>query len=156
MTDDESREFRQALGAYPTGVAVITTHSAGGVAAITVNSFASVSLSPRLVLWSLGDQSDAYATFSAAESWGVSVMASAQEAIAKRFSQNGRSCAEPELVAELGGAPVMKGALARYGCRTFHKQTLGDHLLIVGEVLAFETEGGAALTFHRGKFGAMD
>ncbi len=156
MSEDESRAFRQALGAYPTGVAVITTQSAGGVAAITVNSFASVSLGPRLVLWSLGDQSDAYATFAKADIWGASVLAAAQEEIARRFAQNGRSCAEPELCAELGGAPVLAGAAARFGCRTFQRRTLGDHLLIVGEVLAFDAEGGPALTYHRGRFGALD
>lgn len=156
MTEDEGRRFRQALGAYPTGVAVITTQSPGGVAAITVNSFASVSLDPRLVLWSIGDQSDAYPTFSKADLWGVSIMASAQEETARRFSKIGRTCAEPDMCAELGGAPVLSRAIARFGCRTFQRRTLGDHLLIVGEVLAFDAEGGPALTFHRGRFGALD
>lgn len=156
MSEDEGRAFRAALGAYATGVAVITAPSPGGVAAITVNSFASVSLAPPLVLWSLGDQSDAYPIFSKAELWGVTVIAAEQEAIARRFSQIGRTCAEPDMCAELGGAPVLKGGLAHFGCRTFQRRTLGDHLLIVGQVLAFDANGGPALTFHRGRFGVAD
>ncbi len=157
MTESfDSRAFRAALGGYATGVAVITTRSPKGVAAITVNSFASVSLSPPLVHWSIGDQSEAFATFGRAESWGVSVLAAAQEEIARRFAQSGRSSAEDDMHEELGGAPVLRGAVSRFGCRTFQRRTLGDHLLIVGEVLGFDAGAGAVLSFHRGRFGVVE
>lgn len=53
--DDLSpRTLRQLLGNYPTGVAIVTTRSPEGRAVgLTINSFASLSLEPPLVLWSL-------------------------------------------------------------------------------------------------------
>ncbi len=153
---EDSLAFRRALGAFATGVAVITTaDAAGGAAAITVNSFSSVSLNPRLVLWSLGDQSDAYGVFSAAETWGVSVLGAEDHEIALRFAANGRSAASASVLSVCGGAPVLAGALAAFGCRTFARHVLGDHLLIVGEVMDFSVRPGAALSFYRGRFGAV-
>src|SRR5258708_19225824 len=50
----DPRDFRNALGTYATGVTIITAAGAGGKPyGITCNSFASVSLNPPLVLWSL-------------------------------------------------------------------------------------------------------
>jgi flavin reductase (DIM6/NTAB) family NADH-FMN oxidoreductase RutF len=49
----DSRDFRNALGHFGTGVTVITTiDKSGKVYGVTVSSFNSVSLSPPLVLWS--------------------------------------------------------------------------------------------------------
>ncbi len=149
----DSRAFRNALGCYATGVAVITAQSPAGVAAITVNSFASVSLEPALVLWSLGDQSDAYDVFSTASAWGVTVLAAEDEVRARRFGQKGRACADAADCEILGGAPVLKGGIAAFGCDTFERKRLGDHLLIVGEVRDFRSHEGAGLSFFRGAFG---
>lgn len=149
----DSRALRNALGCYATGVAVITTQSPAGVAAITVNSFASVSLAPPLVLWSLGDQSDAYDVFSTADVWGVTVLAAEDENQARRFGQKGRACAEASECETLGGAPVLEGGIAAFGCRTFERRRLGDHLLIVGEVQDFRVSAGPGLSFFRGAFG---
>ncbi|MGE0045855.1 MAG: flavin reductase family protein, partial [Hyphomonadaceae bacterium] len=74
------REYRAALGAYATGVAVVTAGTeAEGFAGITINSFASVSLKPRLILWSLGDQSERYDQFAATERFGVSFLGADQK-----------------------------------------------------------------------------
>ena len=64
----DTRAFRQALGSFPTGVAVITALSpAGTPMGITVNSFTSVSLEPPMVLWCLDKKSDRYAVFAKAK-----------------------------------------------------------------------------------------
>lgn len=148
--------FRQALGSYATGVALITAAVEGGeAAAITVNSFASVSLEPKLVLWSLGDKSDAYPVFSVAEHWGVSIVRAEDEEVARKYATNGRANAPGSMLVNLGGAPVFKNALSAFGCRTHERKTQGDHLLIIGEVIDFSGQAGAALSFYRGKFGSI-
>ena len=51
----DPRDFRNALGTFATGVTIVTAMSADGKPyGVTCNSFASVSLNPPLVLWSLG------------------------------------------------------------------------------------------------------
>jgi flavin reductase (DIM6/NTAB) family NADH-FMN oxidoreductase RutF len=151
---DPVRAYRNVLGCYPTGVAIVTAHAPGGVAAITINSFASVSLEPRLVLWSLGDQSESYPVFSAAKSWGLSILAEGAEAAARKYAEQGRACALEQELETLADTPVFARALAALACRTHERRTLGDHLVIVGEVVDFRAREGDALTFYRGRFGS--
>ena len=60
---DRRREFRDALGRFATGVTVVTTSTPAGPVGITANSFASVSLDPPTVLWSIDRRSNRFAAF---------------------------------------------------------------------------------------------
>lgn len=147
-------QYRRALGAFATGVVLVTTDGPEGAAGIVVNSFTSVSLEPRLVLWCLGDQSDRYGLFSHAETWTANVLAASQQPVSQRFATEGASDARDVAVDRLGPAPALPGALARFACRSHERRRLGDHLVIVGEVLAFDARPGEALTYYRGRYGA--
>jgi flavin reductase (DIM6/NTAB) family NADH-FMN oxidoreductase RutF len=153
---DESRAYRRALGAYPTGVAVVTTETSAGVAAITVNSFVSVSLRPPLISWSIAETSDRYRIFSEAETWGLSVLCATQKEIAACYAAKGAGPTLDYEVHPLGDTPAVKHALARFACRTTHRLPAGDHLLIIGAVEEFETREGRALTYRLGAFGTHD
>ncbi|MGH6876127.1 MAG: flavin reductase family protein, partial [Rhizomicrobium sp.] len=96
----DTRGFRDALGCFPTGVAVVTAESArplrstrsGGatpVMGITVNSFASVSLDPPLVLWCVDRRSDRFATFTAATGFTVSVLDATHRSVSARLARPG-------------------------------------------------------------------
>jgi 3-hydroxy-9,10-secoandrosta-1,3,5(10)-triene-9,17-dione monooxygenase reductase component len=157
VTERTAQAYRRALGAYPTGVAVITADLAVGAAAITVNSFVSISLDPPIVLWSLADSSDRYARFAGADRWGVSVLTDAQQGLAAIFAEKGaRRAEDSEIERWADGAPILRDGLARFDCKTVQRSHVGDHLVIFGEVLAFDAREGAALTFHRGRFGRAD
>jgi 3-hydroxy-9,10-secoandrosta-1,3,5(10)-triene-9,17-dione monooxygenase reductase component len=153
---DESKAYRRALGAFATGVAVVATAGGpnGAASAITVNSFTSVSLEPRLVLWCLDDGSDRYDTFAGAETWGISVLERSQEGLSSRFArQGGHEIQAHEVIRTEGAALVLPGALAQFTCRTYATHVMGDHLVIVGEVLDFAAAPGEGLTYFRGKYG---
>lgn len=157
MESEPEQSFRRAMGAYATGVTVVSAaRSDGRMSGITVNSLTSVSLTPPLLLWCLGEASERYGVFAEAEMWGVTVLAAHDEALAHRFAR-----AETETIAAaeavwLGGAPVLGEGLAHFACRTFDRRVAGDHLVIVGEVLEFQTRPGAALSFFRGRYGRID
>lgn len=53
---------------------------------LTVNSFASVSLDPPLMLWSLAAKSPSLGAFRAAGHFCVNVLAAGQEALCRRFA----------------------------------------------------------------------
>ena len=155
MQADPEQRLRRALGAFPTGVIVVTAARPDGrLSAITVNSLASVSLSPPLILWCLGDKSERYDSFALAPIWGVTVLGADEDALARRFA---RTDAETLLAAEaesFAGAPVLNGAgIAHFACRTHDRRLAGDHLIIIGEVLDFRAQPGAALSFFRGRYG---
>ncbi len=157
---DQVLAYRRALGSFATGVALITAEAAeAGAWAITVNSFVSVSLTPRLVMWSLDHKSDRYAVFAGAPDWGVSVLRVDQEAQSSRFAAHGALPAEEHEIerwARTGagvGAPLMRTALARFDCHTVARHHVGDHILIVGQVMAYDAHPGDGLTYFRGRYG---
>lgn len=148
------RDLRDALGDFATGVTVVTARGAEGQpVGITVNSFASVSLEPPLVLWSLGLQSPSRGVFESCSHYAVHVLAAGQIEWAQRFSQpQGDRFAgiEPEVGA--GGAPILPGCCAWFECRNEIRYPGGDHLILVGHVERFSRQDKPPLIFHGGRF----
>src|SRR3954463_15471730 len=102
----DPRDFRNALGTYATGVTIITAVAADGTPyGVTCNSFASVSLNPPLVLWSLGMFSQGLSTFQNATHFAVNVLGVSQQALASRFAKStGDKFVGVEWAPGLGGA----------------------------------------------------
>lgn len=150
----DSTEFRRALGSFATGVTVITTRAPDGTPlGMTVSSFNSVSLEPPLVLWSLANSSLSLPAFRAAEHWIVHVLGTDQESLSGRFARRGEDkFAGLDFDAGVGGAPLLRGCSARFQCRTAFQYEGGDHVIFVGEVLAFDREDHAPLVFHGGRY----
>jgi flavin reductase (DIM6/NTAB) family NADH-FMN oxidoreductase RutF len=152
--------YRRALGAFATGVCVVSVDAPGagtpgGVAGLTVNSFTSVSLDPPLVVWCLGEASDRGVWFRGAERFTINVMGAEDEALARECARRGQYALPPHrLDLSRPGQPAVTGALARLFCRRHDAIALGDHLVIVGEVMGFDTRDGDGLTYFRGRFGA--
>ncbi|WP_025601126.1 flavin reductase family protein [Burkholderia sp. WSM2230] len=150
---DDSRAFRRCLGQYPTGVAVITASHGSGPVGMTVNSFASVSLDPPLILWSIRRESRSVEVFRSAEHFVVNVLAHNQVEVSQWFCKSDPE--KFELVtweAGLGGAPLIHGAVAQLECQRFSVQEAGDHLILIGEVKQYAHFDGKPLTFSNGEY----
>ncbi|MET0389488.1 MAG: flavin reductase family protein, partial [Polyangiales bacterium] len=81
------------------------------------------------------------------------ILASDQDSLALRFSQTGIDrFAELPLTRGAGDVPLLDGAAARFECRTAFQYAGGDHIIFVGEVLAFDHWDRVPLLFHRGRF----
>src|SRR3978361_1006835 len=113
------RDFRNALGTYATGVTIITAAGTDGKPyGLTCNSFASVSLNPPLVLWSLVIYSSSMNVFQNASHFAVNVLGASQEALANKFAKS----SEDKFVGVawtpgLGGAPLLADSVANFQCR---------------------------------------
>ena len=153
MDADASIAYRRALGVFPTGVCVVACEDAQGPLGLTVNSFTSVSLDPPLILWCLHNQSDRRHAFAAAKLFAVNVLAAEDQARSRRFAGHAHRLDQDELDSTAGRAPLLKGALARLECETHKRLELGDHTVIVGRVVGFDTREGDALLFFRGHYG---
>lgn len=155
------RALRDTLGAFPTGVAVITTTAVpeGRAIGVTINSFASVSLDPPLALWSLSRRSPSLAHFGAGRRHVIHVLAEAQLALARQFA-NPRAekfAGVDWRVDALTGAPAIEGCVARLFCETASLAEGGDHLVIIARVLHHELSARAPLVFYRGSYrGGLD
>ncbi|HEY6870035.1 MAG TPA: flavin reductase family protein [Novosphingobium sp.] len=152
-----SADFRSALGAFATGVTIVTATAADGTdVGMTANSFNSVSLDPPMVLWSIGKSALSRDAFTHAAHFAVHILASGQEDLSNRFARRGEDkFAGLELERGLGGVPLLRGCAARFKCRTAYVYEGGDHDIIVGEVLEFDHFETAPLVFHRGKYSAI-
>lgn len=150
----DSQSLRHALGAFATGVTIITAVDGDGHdVGMTVNSFNSVSLTPPMVLWSLGRSSTNIAAFLQAKHFAVHVLAADQEALATRFAQRGIDrFAGMERGRGPDGIPLLDGAAARFQCRTAFQYEGGDHVIFVGEVLHYDHWPREPLVFKRGRF----
>lgn len=151
----ESRDFRNALGRFATGVCVVTANTdERGPMGMTVNSFAAVSLEPPLVLWSLQYGSDCYETLATASFYTINVLAGEQVELSKLYARTGAHDLLPEHYRVGGnGAPILHGSLASFECEAWQRLDAGDHLIIVGRVTAMENAGeGEPLLFYSGAY----
>ena len=113
----EPEGFRRCLGQFATGVTVVTANIRGELVGLTVNSFASVSLSPPLILWSINVSSSSYAKFSVADSFIINVLADNQIALSRHFGRSGGDkFSSVPWSKGLNGAPILDGVAAFFEC----------------------------------------
>lgn len=150
----DTREYRNALGRFATGVAIMTTRDAQGQpVGLTANSFSSVSLDPMLILWSLRRDAPSLPVFEKADYFAVNVLRDAQIDLSNRFARPGDKFAGVAWLEGAGGVPVIDGCLARFECRRHRVLDGGDHLIFMGEVECFGYADGAPLLFYAGQYG---
>lgn len=150
----DSHEFRIALGTFTTGVTIVTAKGRDGTpVGVTANSFNSVSLQPPMILWSLARSARSLATFEAAEYWAVHILAADQDALSNRFARSGGDkFAGLESDTGLGGTPLLRNCASRLQCKTAFRYEGGDHVIFVGEVVAFDRNDLPPLVFHGGQY----
>ena len=150
----DSRQLRNALGRFPTGVTVITTRGPDGKReGLTANSFSALSLDPPLVLWSIVRKSASLPGFLASGRFAINVLASDQSHLSHRFAKpSDDKFAGLELLEGLGGSPLLPGTLASFECETQQAIEGGDHLLFVGRVHRIRYRSGEPLIFNAGKY----
>jgi flavin reductase (DIM6/NTAB) family NADH-FMN oxidoreductase RutF len=151
----DPRDFRNALGTYATGVTIITAAGADGKPyGITCNSFASVSLNPPLVLWSLVLYSSSLSAFENASHFAVNVLGASQEALADRFAKSSDDkFAGVGWTTGLGNAPILADSVANFQCRAANRYYGGDHVIFLGAVEAYSYNRKEPLLFARGGYG---
>ncbi|HTJ96544.1 MAG TPA: flavin reductase family protein [Rhodocyclaceae bacterium] len=149
--------LRYALSSFATGVTVVTTRDANGQQhGLTANSFASVSLDPPLVLWSISRGTPSFEAFRGCSHYAVNILSSDQEEISNRFAH-----ASPDKFAGLeytlgvGGSPVLAGCIASFECRNETQHDGGDHVILVGRVQNFKVDMGTPLLFFASRYASL-
>lgn len=151
----ETVAFRQALAQFATGVCLISTQCPGrGAIALTANSFASVSLDPPLILWSIQNNSECFDAFTRCERYGISILGADQQGLSNQFAQRGDHLIDPaDGWHRDTGAPLLSTACAVFTLRPYAIHPAGDHHIIVGQVEHFSVgQHSRPLTFYSGKY----
>jgi flavin reductase (DIM6/NTAB) family NADH-FMN oxidoreductase RutF len=150
--------FRRVMGAFTTGVTVITVEREPGlVHGMTANSFTSVSLDPLLVLVCVDHDARLLSFLKSQRRFGVSILRVGQQALSEYFAKAEQT---PETDARLGirytwtssGIPLLDNTLAQLACNVVGEHPAGDHTIFIGEVESMESLDGEPLLFHRGQY----
>jgi flavin reductase len=155
--------FRKAMGSFPTGVTVVTVACGDGTMyGMTVNSFSSVSLDPMLVLVCLSEASRGAGLIERAGAFAVNVLSAGQQDLSRWFASRHRPAGpamfdgvpfEPGVT----GCPVLADATAAFDCRLRQSHRAGDHLIVLGEVVALEHRPQLEpLIFHAGTYKSLE
>ena len=150
-TAESARAFRDALGQFATGVALVTIDGPDGPMGFTANSFSSLSLDPALVLWSPAKSARRYPFFATAQHFAIHVLAADQTHVIERFSRHGAGFDGFDHRLNAQRVPLIDSALARFECELHATHEGGDHLIVVGRVTRVICKGGAPLVFVRGR-----
>ena len=156
-TISDEHALRRTLGAFPTGVAVITTiNPAGEKIGLTCNSFSSVSLAPPLISWSIIKNSRRAPHFLECKHFAVSILADGQEGVARAFAKSpSDGFAAISHYPALSKCPKIAGAAAVLDCSVYARYEIGDHVMFIGYVQSHDCFDKAPLTFFRGQFGSL-
>lgn len=155
------QELRAVFGKFATGVTVMTAVTqTGEKLGATVSSFNSVSLDPPLILFSLARSARAFDSWAETDAFAVNVLAEDQTEISNRFARamSDKWAGLDMTASDALGMPLIRGALAVLECATHAHYDGGDHLIIVGRVVAVQQseEARRPLLFYGSRYRSLD
>ena len=154
MTEVDPSRFRQLLGRYATGVAVVTANTSDGTpTGMTVNSLTSVSLVPPLVSICVDTAADMHRVLHETDRFVLNLLGADQEMISRRFAGQHHNRFEG-----IGyrindhGLVVLDGVIAYIECERHAIFEAGDHTIFVARVTGGQTAAGRPLLYYRGGY----
>lgn len=152
------KEFRNSLAKFATGITVVTcADDDGRPYGITANSFSSVSLEPRLLLWNVAKVSNSLQAFLDAEFFAINILASDQQELSAHFAKSDHTLFDSvEILRSEENVPLIPGTLACFECRTHQVHDCGDHYIVIGKVVRFEARDAEPLLFFNGKYARLE
>ena len=150
----DAAALRRAFGCFVTGVTVVTARGADALpCGFTANSFTSASLDPPLVLVCIGHAVESVEIYRECERFAINVLADSQRPISDAFAAE-----LPDRFAGVRwregahGAPILEGCAASFECASWRRVEAGDHMILIGRVLALEHSMLRPLVFLRGDY----
>ena len=154
----DTRQFRDVMGTFTTGVTIITTLEKKIPYGITANSFTSVSLSPPLVMFCLGKSSTNFDAFMNSDCFAVNILTAKQDALSAHFATfegdrfDGLNYSTWET-----GAPILENVVSAIDCRREATHDAGDHVIMVGLVVRAEVQNQSSpLLYFKGGYERLE
>jgi flavin reductase (DIM6/NTAB) family NADH-FMN oxidoreductase RutF len=157
-----SNDFRSTVGAFATGVTVVTTRGEEHAYGMTANAFSSVSLDPPLILVCVISGSEGADHITRNGVFAVNILSAEQEPLSRYFASRDRPKGRDafrEVAHRIGasGSPILDAAAASLDCRLHAEHEAGDHQIFIGEVVELDIlEGHRPLVFHGGKYSLLE
>jgi len=147
-------KLRKAFGNFVTGVTVVTVRDDNETPrGLTANSFTSVSMEPPLILICIDKRANSHYAFAQATAFAVSVLRADQQDISRLFASKADSKFKHcKTFTAVTGTPMIENAICWFDCTVHQSIKAGDHLLLIGEVQAFDQHAGTPLAYCRGTY----
>ncbi len=155
----DPKAYRQTIGQFTTGVAVIATEVDGKIHGMTANAITSLSLNPMLILLCVDKRAKMVELLKRAQGFSINFLRDEQQALSTYFAGGWKEPkAPPFRYVAWNGGPRLEGCAAALGCRLYQSIEGGDHWIIIGEVLALHlgVEPRYPLVFHAGMYRKLD
>lgn len=147
----DDRFFRNAMGSFATGVTVITTENEGEVTGMTANAFMSISLHPKLIAISIGENAKMLNRIKGSNKFAVNILAADQLKESMQFA--GQLKEDYEVKFETyKGLPIIEESLANITCDVHSEFVAGDHTIFIGHVTGVKLESKDPLLFSQGQY----
>jgi flavin reductase (DIM6/NTAB) family NADH-FMN oxidoreductase RutF/DNA-binding MarR family transcriptional regulator len=154
---DDTKAFRRCLAQFSTGVAVMTTVADGEPFGVTANSFASLSMDPPLVLWSIMRASRSLPAFASSGHFAVNILAAHQIDLSQHFAGSAQRKFEGvEWRPGVLGSPLLPDVLSCLECELETTVQGGDHVILVGRARRFVRYAGNALLYAQGRYAVAE
>jgi 3-hydroxy-9,10-secoandrosta-1,3,5(10)-triene-9,17-dione monooxygenase reductase component len=154
----DTLRFRQVIGHFATGVAIVTCYGDDGPSGLTTNAITSVSLEPQLLLVCFDNASRTLPAVRESRRFAVNMLRAGQEDLAQVFASKrvAREKFEAVTHVEAHGVPVLDGALAWLACDLTALHPAGDHTIGIGEISHMDADpDGEPLVWFRGAYGTF-
>ena len=156
----DTREFRNALGCFATGITVITAlDESKAPVGLTANSFTSLSLDPPLVLFCVDRTIKSFQAMHSNRHFAVNILREDQEHLSRQFAKTGADKWNGVRFQSWDtGCPIIEGCIANLECDVESLFEGGDHVIIIGKVRRMRFDSSAdcrPLLYYKGKYGAV-
>ncbi len=155
----EKHLFSRVMGSFASGVTVVTTMGQDGAPrGFTASAVSSLSLEPRLLLVCVSERSTSLRLIQEVGSFGVNILSTDQQEVAQQFAVAGENRFKglrwrPGAVT---GAPVIGESLAYAECKLTDTCKGGDHVILIGEIVAGDAHEAEPLLYFRGRYGTYE
>jgi flavin reductase (DIM6/NTAB) family NADH-FMN oxidoreductase RutF len=150
----EPELFRRTMGAFATGVTVVTVDASGATHAMTANAFMSGSFDPPLCVISIAKRAHSHRMIRQTRRFGVNILGADQEDLALFFA--GKKLLDVEArFRHVADTPLLQDCAARVAASVVNECDCGDHTLFLGAILHMDASDRPPLIYHRGAFGAL-
>lgn len=152
--------YKRIMGRYATGVMVLTVRQDDDFHAVTVNSVASVSLEPTLLLVCLEKNARSHELVHQAQSFALTILSDAQMELGKKFAYERNARNKPRqhsahFISERGEL-LLQDSLGYFECRVTAEYDGGDHTIFLAEVLRVEPGAHVKpLIYFEGQWGKL-
>ncbi len=135
MKKVNTKNFKQTLGKFTTGVTVVCVKNKNIIYGKTVNSFNSLSLNPPLILFSIGNYSSSIKTYLKSEFLTINILSKKQKNLSNHFSQKNPDTSDIDFINGKNNTLYIDGCVSNLECKVVDKIKKGDHIIFICEVM---------------------